>query len=92
MLTAGMQVLIEGESSWSVGTIEEIRQPNQLPSIAGAPAAAIAGEILEEMHVERVAIISHAGMLFAALEASGSWWDLQQQRLTITPIAEARRP
>jgi hypothetical protein len=88
-LTAGMKVLIEGERNWSVGTIVDIRPPGQLPEIDGGPAAWIVRSIMAGMRVDRVAIISHAGNLFCALQANGTWWDLTHQRLAITPLAQA---
>lgn len=88
-MTTGSKVLIEGETSWGVGIVEEIRAVEHLPHIEGAPSREIVQSIMGEMRVERVAVISCGTFVFCALEADGSWWDLQGQRLSITLLEEA---
>jgi hypothetical protein len=85
-LKSGAVVRIKGETSWSVGRIEEMRKPEDLPEIVGAPSAELAAAILKEWQVTRIAIISHCGLIFAALETAEGWWDLNHQALIITPV------
>jgi len=86
VIKPGSKVLIQGADSWSIGTVEQLANPEELPEIAGAPPAGIVQGYLAEMKIERIAMISHDGKVFAALFAGGWWWDLQHQRLNITEL------
>jgi hypothetical protein len=90
----GDRVRITGARGTVHGRVEEIRKPEELPDLEHMPAGP-AREVLSEIEVSRVAILSYAygraraTLLFAALESEGRWYDLQGQELSIVRIPPA---
>ena len=89
-MTTGDRVLVTGKAGTVIATLEKLCAPSELPDlpIPGAPSAAIAAGILQEIGVDQVAMISYpndAGemLVFAAVQIRGEWQDLKGQHLTI---------
>lgn len=89
------RVRITGEAGTVVGRVEDIRTVAEMPAAAevGAPLSEYGepGDMLREMGVEHVAVISYhtspnAELMFTAIEIGGEWFDLKRQRLTIEVI------
>jgi hypothetical protein len=85
-LVSGQRILIQGADSWSIGKIEETRTPDRLPYIEGAPPPAEVEQIMRDWNVQRIALISHHGYIFAALQTATGWRDLKGQPLQIEAL------
>lgn len=89
MLKTGDAVHIEGRDTWAFGRVEDIRRPQDLPTIDGCPPPEIVAAILAEVDCTRVALISFGAVgkrrtVFAAIETPHGWRDLNGQPLAIT--------
>lgn len=95
MLQAGDRIRIQGRRGVVTGTIAHLTSPRMLatqklpPDLHMLTPAII--QILEEWRILKIAVCSYrrddnARVAFIALlDACGTWRDLQQQVLTITP-------
>jgi hypothetical protein len=95
MLRNNQRVRISGEAGTVVGRIEDIRTIAEMPaaSAVGVPLSEYGepGDMLREMGVEHVAVITYhttpnAELMFTAIEIGGEWYDLKRQKLEIEVI------
>lgn len=90
-MRSGDRVRVTGPRGSVIATIQRLCTPAELPQLPPpAPDAGITREILEEMGVEHVAMISYrhaqqGDLVFAAIQIRGKWSDLQGRWLEIDP-------
>lgn len=96
MIRQGDRVFIRSAHGVCYGDVVKVQHIDELPDVPGAPPAASVRGILAEAGVQIVAAIRyHDGnrqVVFIALRTvEQEWFDLQHQRLTITPAGKRRR-
>jgi len=89
-LEVNARVRVTGAAGEVLGRVEEIRPAAEVPDISGFDMEA-GRKAFAALGVSRVAFISYyvasnCGLMFAALEIDGKWFDLLHQELTIEVV------